>query len=46
VCGFKFQSILWPSDLLNLYELMGEVEQAMRRATIERIRLLGGEGRA
>jgi fructose-bisphosphate aldolase class II len=33
-------------DLFNLYELMGELEQAIRRATGERIRLLGGEGRA
>jgi len=33
-------------DLFNLYELMGEVERAMRRATTQRIRLLGGEGKA
>jgi fructose-bisphosphate aldolase class II len=33
-------------DLFNLYELMGEVEAAIRGATIERIRLLGGEGKA
>ncbi len=33
-------------DLFNLYELMGEIESAIRDATIERIRLLGSEGRA
>jgi fructose/tagatose bisphosphate aldolase len=33
-------------DIFNLYELMGEVEQAIRLATAERIRLLGGAGRA
>ncbi|MEW6269123.1 MAG: class II fructose-bisphosphate aldolase [Thermodesulfobacteriota bacterium] len=33
-------------DLFNLYELMGEVEAAIREATVARIRLLGGEGRA
>ena len=33
-------------DLFNLYELMGEVEDAMRHATIERIRLLGSAGKA
>ena len=33
-------------DLFNLYELMGEVEEAMRRATAERIRLLGSAGKA
>ena len=33
-------------DLFNLYELMGEMEQAIRRATAERIRLLGSDGRA
>lgn len=33
-------------DLFNLYELMGEVEEAMRRATIDRIRLLGSAGKA
>jgi fructose-bisphosphate aldolase class II len=33
-------------DLFNLYELMGEVEEAMRHATIERIRLLGSAGKA
>jgi fructose-bisphosphate aldolase class II len=33
-------------DIFNLYELMGEVEQAIRLVTAERIRLLGGAGRA
>jgi len=33
-------------DLFNLYELMGEVEAAIRQATIERIRLLGSAGKA
>ena len=33
-------------DLFNLYELMGDVEEAIRRATAERIRLLGSEGKA
>lgn len=33
-------------DLFNLYELMGEVEAAIRRATIARIRLLGSDGKA
>ena len=33
-------------DLFNLYELMGEVEEAIRHATIERIRLLGSAGKA
>lgn len=33
-------------DLFNLYELMGEVEEAIRRATGERIRLLGSAGKA
>jgi fructose-bisphosphate aldolase class II len=33
-------------DLFNLYELMGEMEQAIRRATEERIQLLGSAGRA
>ena len=32
-------------DLFNLYELMGEVEQAIRLATAERIRLLGSDGK-
>jgi fructose-bisphosphate aldolase class II len=32
-------------DIFNLYELMGEVEKAMRRATVERIRMLGSAGR-
>jgi fructose-bisphosphate aldolase class II len=33
-------------DLFNLYELMGEIEAAIQRATAERIRLLGSAGRA
>ena len=33
-------------DLFNLYELMGEVETAIRHATVERIRLFGSEGKA
>ena len=33
-------------DLFNLYELMGTVEEAIRRATAERIRLLGSDGKA
>jgi fructose-bisphosphate aldolase class II len=33
-------------DLFNLYELMGEVEAAIRDATTERIQLLGSAGKA
>jgi hypothetical protein len=33
-------------NLFNLYELMGEVEEAIRGATAQRIRLLGSDGRA
>src|SRR5262245_1877474 len=33
-------------DLFNLYELMGEVERAIKDATAERIRLLDSAGRA
>jgi fructose-bisphosphate aldolase class II len=33
-------------DLFNLYELMGEVEGAIRDATAARIRTLGGSGKA
>ena len=33
-------------DLFNLYELMGKVEEAIRQATGERIRLLGSDGKA
>jgi fructose-bisphosphate aldolase class II len=33
-------------DIFNLYELMGEVEQAIRLATVDRIHLLGSAGRA
>lgn len=33
-------------DLFNLYELMGEVEGAIRDATVLRIRELGGSGKA
>jgi fructose-bisphosphate aldolase class II len=32
-------------DLFNLYELMGEVEAAIRSATAERIRVLGSAGK-
>ncbi|MET0153163.1 MAG: class II fructose-bisphosphate aldolase [Candidatus Binatia bacterium] len=32
-------------DIFNLYELMGEIEQAIRLAAVERIRLLGSAGR-
>jgi fructose-bisphosphate aldolase class II len=33
-------------DLFNLYELMGEVEAAIRQATVARIQLLGSAGKA
>ena len=33
-------------DLFNLYELMGEMEEAIRVATVERIQLLGSAGKA
>jgi fructose-bisphosphate aldolase class II len=33
-------------DLFNVYELMGDMETAIRRATAERIRLLGSDGKA
>ena len=33
-------------DLFNLYELMGEIEQAIRQATVDRIQLLGSAGKA
>ena len=33
-------------DLFNVYELMGEMEAAMRRAAGERICLLGSGGKA
>ncbi len=33
-------------DIFNLYELMGEVEEAMRTAVEARIRLFGSDGRA
>ncbi|HSP97666.1 MAG TPA: class II fructose-bisphosphate aldolase [Candidatus Dormibacteraeota bacterium] len=33
-------------DIFNLYELMGELEQAIRLATAERIRLLASDGKA
>src|SRR5262245_51322838 len=33
-------------DIFNLYELMGEVEEAIRNETAERIRLLGSQGKA
>ena len=33
-------------SLFNLYELMGDVEVAIRRVTVQRIRLLGSDGKA
>jgi fructose-bisphosphate aldolase class II len=36
------QALTERPDLFNMYELMGEVEEAVRLATIERIRLFGG----
>ena len=33
-------------DIFNLYELMGELETAIRTTTVERIRMLGSAGRA
>jgi fructose/tagatose bisphosphate aldolase len=33
-------------DIFNLYELMGEVEDAMRAAVEAHIRLFGSEGKA
>ena len=33
-------------DLFNLYELMGEVETAIRQATLERIQIFGSAGKA
>src|SRR5215470_9512992 len=33
-------------DIFNLYELMGEVEEAIRQATAKRIRLLVSDGKA
>ena len=32
-------------DIFNLYQLMGEMEEAVRLAAEERIRLFGGEGK-
>jgi fructose-bisphosphate aldolase class II len=32
-------------DLFNMYELMGEVEEAIRQVTLKHIRLFGGEGK-
>jgi hypothetical protein len=40
------QVLVEQPGLFNLYELMGEVEEAIRQATLTRIRLLGGEGKA
>jgi fructose-bisphosphate aldolase class II len=40
------QVLVEQPGLFNLYELMGEVEEAIRQATLMRIRLLGGEGKA
>jgi fructose-bisphosphate aldolase class II len=39
------QVLIEQPDLFNVYELMGKVEEAIRQATLKRIRLLGGEGR-
>ena len=33
-------------DLFNLYELMGEIEAAIRDETAARIRMLGSDGKA
>ena len=33
-------------DLFNMYELMGEVEDAIRESTMARIRLFGSDGKA
>ena len=33
-------------DLFNMYQLMGEVEVAIREVTAARIRLFGSEGKA
>jgi fructose-bisphosphate aldolase, class II len=33
-------------DIFNLYELMGEMEQAIKSATADRIRMLGSDGKA
>jgi hypothetical protein len=33
-------------ELFNLYELAGLVEESIRQATVERIRMLGSEGKA
>jgi fructose-bisphosphate aldolase class II len=40
------QTLVERPDLFNLYELMGELEEAIHEATLKRIRLLGGEGKA
>jgi len=40
------QVLIERPDIFNLYELMGEVEQAIRQATADRIRLLGSDGKA
>src|SRR5215470_4781115 len=40
------QTLAERPDLFNIYELMGDMEAAIRRATAERIRLLGGDGKA
>jgi fructose/tagatose bisphosphate aldolase len=40
------QALVERPNVFNLYELMGEVEEAIRHATVQRIRLLGSEGRS
>lgn len=40
------QTLVERPDLFNLYELMGDMEAAIRRATAERICLLGSDGKA
>jgi fructose-bisphosphate aldolase class II len=40
------QTLAERPDLFNMYELMGEVEEAVRLATTERIQLFGGVGQA
>ena len=44
--GRMRQVLVERPDLFNMYELMGEVEEAIRGATRERIQLLGSGGKA
>ena len=44
--GRMRQVLIERPDLFNVYELMGKVEDAIRQATLKRIQLLGGEGKA